>query len=101
MNMQKLINKYTQDIMYYSDAVDNVRLKIEISSDEDGGDMYEIYQKGDVYVSHHLTTIYLDRPMTMNEDGTWNLYDGAEYDGNLDWYQLEFLKSVFHNIKKI
>jgi hypothetical protein len=87
--------------MYYSDIIDNVRLKIEISSDEDGGDMYEIYQKGDVYVSTHLTTIYLDKPMDMNEDGTWNLYDGAEYDGDLDWYALDFLKSVFSNIKKI
>lgn len=72
--------------VYYSDKVDNTYLQIEIEGDY--GTMYQIYSKGDVFESEIVT--YL-----------WLCEDGVEYDDKLEPWQLEFLKSIFPNAKKI
>lgn len=72
--------------VYYSDKEDNTYLQIEIEGDY--GTMYQIYSKGDVFESEIVTNL-------------WLCEDGIEYDDKLETWQLEFLKSIFSNAKKI
>ena len=81
-------------MLYKSESIDQTYqtyLSLEI---EDGhGVLYEIFDKGDVYEMSYICDVYTD----VIRDGVYI----PCYDGKLDWFQLEFLKSIFPNIKRI
>lgn len=76
------------DMKYQSDTINHTYLSLEI---EDGyGVLYETYQRDEVFDTSHVAYIYV------SDDS-----QRAEYDADLDWWQLEFLQSLFTNIQKI
>jgi hypothetical protein len=78
-----------QNIMIYqSETIDYTYLSLEI---KDGhGVLYETYQRNEVFDTTYVTDVYTSDDSQL-----------AEYDADLDWWQEEFLKGLFTNIKKI
>jgi hypothetical protein len=75
-------------MIYQSETIDNTYLSLEI---KDGhGVLYETYQRGEVFDTTYVTDVYTSDDSQL-----------AEYDNDLDWWQKEFLKGLFTNIKKI
>jgi hypothetical protein len=75
-------------MIYQSETIDHTYLSLEI---KDGhGVLYETYDYDDVFAVTYIADVYV------RDDS-----QGAEYDADLDWWQLEFLKGLFTNIKKI
>jgi hypothetical protein len=75
-------------MIYQSETIDNTYLSLEI---KDGhGVLYETYQRGEVFDTTYITDVYTSDDSQL-----------AEYDNDLDWWQKEFLKGLFTNIKKI
>lgn len=75
-------------MIYQSETIDNTYLSLEI---KDGhGVLYETYQRDEVFDASHVADIYVSDDSQL-----------AEYDADLDWWQLDFLKGLFTNIKKI
>jgi hypothetical protein len=75
-------------MIYQSETIDHTYLSLEI---KDGhGVLYEIYQRDEVFDTSHVADIYI------SDDS-----ERAEHDADLDWWQLEFLQSLFTNIQKI
>ena len=74
--------------IYKSETIDQTYqtyLSLEI---EDGhGVLYEIFEKDEVFETTYVCDVYTN-------------YNPC-YDGKVDWYQLEFLQSIFPNIKRI
>lgn len=75
-------------MIYQSETIDNTYLSLEI---KDGhGVLYETYQRGEVFDTTYVTDVYTSDDSQL-----------AEYDNDLDWWQKDFLKGLFTNIKKI
>lgn len=75
-------------MIYQSETIDHTYLSLEI---KDGhGVLYETYQRGEVFDTTYVTDVYTSDDSQL-----------AEYDADLDWWQEEFLKGLFTNIKKI
>jgi len=75
-------------MIYKSETINYTYLSLEI---EDGyGVLYETYQRDEVFDTSHVAYIYV------SDDS-----ERAEHDADLDWWQLEFLQSLFANIQKI
>lgn len=67
---------------YQSETIDYTYLSLEI---EDGhGVLYEIFEKDEVFDTTYICDVYADG-----------------YDADLDWFQLEFVQSIFPNIQRI
>lgn len=69
-------------MIYKSETIDYTYLEIEIVDGH--GVLYETYSKGDVFDTTYICDVYTDG-----------------YDADLDWFQLEFIQSVFPNIQKL
>ncbi len=75
-------------MIYQSETIDYTYLSLEI---KDGhGVLYETYQRNEVFDTTYVTDVYTSDDSQL-----------AEYDADLDWWQEEFLKGLFTNIKKI
>lgn len=70
--------------IFKSETIDHIYLEIEIVDGH--GVLYEVYSRGDSFDASYICDVYSDTP---------------SYDGKVDWYQLEFLESLFPNIKKL
>lgn len=69
-------------MLYKSETIDYTYLEIEIV--EGHGVLYEIYHRDEVFDTTYICDVYADG-----------------YDADLDWFQLEFVQSIFPNIQKI
>lgn len=78
--------------IYKSETIDHTYLEIEIVDGH--GVLYEIYCRGDVFDTSYICDVYANVPISAT-------LDGPCYDADLDWFQLEFLQSIFPNIKRI
>jgi hypothetical protein len=75
-------------MIYQSETIDYTYLSLEI---KDGhGVLYETYQRNEVFDTTYVTDVYTSDDSQL-----------AEYDADLDWWQEDFLKGLFTNIKKI
>jgi len=75
-------------MIYQSETIDYTYLSLEI---KDGhGVLYETYQRDEVNDTTYVADIYTSDDSQL-----------AQYDADLDWWQEEFLKGLFTNIKKI
>jgi len=75
-------------MIYQSETIDYTYLSLEI---KDGhGVLYETYQRNEVFDTTYVTDVYTSDDSQL-----------AKYDADLDWWQEDFLKGLFTNIKKI
>ena len=75
-------------MIYKSETIDYRHLFIEITNGH--GVLYETYDKDEVFDTTYIADVYVTDDSQL-----------AEYDADLDWWQEEFLKGLFTNIKKI